>query len=337
MPKLILKERGKETEQTFEFEREEISFGRADTNSVPLESTGVSRKHAVIIPSGGAFFIKDAGSKGGTLVNGIKVPHAEKYILKHNDIITIENFDIKFLLIDEMLNQSFNDVTDSDILEVKLLKKVLKALDRESIPSIEVLNGVAEGKKAFLTDDVEEITIGRDPMCDFPIEEYVISRKHAKIIKKWGGIVIENMGSKNGVFLNNRKVEEEALHDGDRIALGTIVLMFRNPKEVDVNELGKKMTEEKIAQHKKTEAEEKKKVELEAKVEEEEEELSQTAQAPTEAEQKKLAKLGAEREYPTPHTRKQRIKFSFTELSIMAAGILVLLFALIMILNIVLS
>lgn len=338
MPKLTLKEKGSETEKAFDFEYEEISLGRADVNAVVLEGAGVSRRHAKIFPDGKDFFITDLGSRGGTKLNGMRLPKNEKYILKHNDIINIEKYDIRFQLINEMLNQSFNDITDSDILEVKLLKKVLRALDREALPSIEVLNGISEGKKAFITDDVNELTIGRDPMSDFPVEEYVVSRSHAKIAKKWGGIIVQDLNSKNGVYVNNRRVTEEFLHDGDRIALGTIVLMFRNPKEIDIEEIGKQLAKEKKAPPapsgpKPEEASPKKEEEEKP----EEEEVSFTGEALPEEEQKKLVKKTERQQYPTPHAKKQRIKFSAIELSVIGLGVLVFIFALIMIVNVIFS
>lgn len=337
MPKLILKERGSDEERPFIFEHEEMLLGRAETNGIVLEGAGVSRIHARIFPEGGNFFIEDLGSRGGTRLNGMVLPRKEKYILKHNDIINIEKFDVRFQQLDEMLNQSFNDITDSDILEVKLLKKVLRALDRESVPSIEVLNGAHEGKKAFITEDVEELTIGRDPMCEFPIEEYIISRNHAKIAKKWGGIIIQDLNSKNGVFVNNRRVNEEFLHDGDRIALGTIVLMFRNPKEVDIEALGKKMTEERRATEEKKEAAKQidKKGDVKASVDDDE--ASFTGEALSEEEQEKLVKKVEKSQYPVPHAKKERIKFSYVELGLMGLGGLIIIFAIIMIINVVFS
>lgn len=342
MPKLIIKEKGKDAEKTEAFEREEILLGRASTNNIVLDNESVSRRHARIFPAGSDFFIKDLGSVAGTILNGMRLPKEEKYILKHNDLITIDNFDIKFLLIDEMLNQSFNDVTDSDILEVKLLKKVLRALDRESIPSIEVLNGTAEGKKAFITDDLEELTIGRDPLCAFPIEEYVISRNHAKIIKKWGGIIIQDLNSKNGVYVNNRKVTEEFLHDGDRIALGTIVLIFRNPKEIDINELGKKMTADKEkadgeALAKESAIDTSSKAATGGTEGGVDDDASYTGKALSEEEQVDLVKKTKKREYPVPHAKKQRVRFSLTELGIIGLGVLVFIFAIIMIIKVILS
>lgn len=335
MPKLILKEKGSESEKSIDFEREEISLGRADINSVILEGAGVSRKHAKIFPEGKDFFIEDLGSRVGTKINGMNLPKEEKYILKHNDIINIEKFDIRFQLIDEMLSQSFNEITDSDILEVKLLKKVLRALDRESLPSIEVLNGVCEGRKTFITEDITELTIGRDPMSAFPIEEYVVSRNHAQIVKKWGGIIIQDTESKNGVYVNNRRVQEEFLHDGDRIALGTIVLMFRNPKEVDIQDIGKNMI--KNQPQPKVEEAKQPKEEESGESTPEEDDASFTGEALPEEEQEKLVQKVKKSEYPVPQARKQRIKFSAIELSLMGVGILIFIFAIIMIVNVILS
>lgn len=137
------------------------------------------------------------------------------------------------------LESSFNDVTDSDVLEVKLLKKVLSAMDKEVLPSLEVVTGVAEGKKFILADDFDEGVIGRDPGVDFPIEEYVISRRHAQVEKRDDGFYIKDIGSKNGTYLNNKPIQEARLQDGDRIGLGTIVINFRNPKEVDFAAINK--------------------------------------------------------------------------------------------------
>ncbi|MDO8494411.1 MAG: FHA domain-containing protein, partial [Deltaproteobacteria bacterium] len=90
-------------------------------------------------------------------------------------------------------------------------------------------------------DDAKEIFIGRDPECDFSVDEVVISRRHAKIGKQWGGISLIDLDSKYGCFVNHRRVVEEFLHDGDRIALGTILLLFRNPQEINLKEIGEEI------------------------------------------------------------------------------------------------
>lgn len=238
MPRLTIQERGKDRSWVHECTEGEITIGRLDSNAIQLKSHGVSRVHAKIVHDGGNFFLIDLKSGNGTQLNGVGIKQNEKNLLQAGDHIMIENFDIGFHDSKDPIKDTLEEeVTDSDILEVKLLKKVLTALDKETVPSIEVLNGIAEGKKIFLADEMSEIVIGRDPDCDFSINEYVLSRKHARIIKRWGGITIRDLESKNGTFVNNRRIVEEFLHDGDRLALGTIVFMFRNPQEINLAQL----------------------------------------------------------------------------------------------------
>ncbi len=238
MPTLIIQQRGTDESFTHACLEEVVTIGRLDNNIVQLRGQGVSRHHAKLLHDGDDWFLIDLGSGNGSFLNGLRVASEEKHLLRIGDTITIDQFDLRFEPDRDAVQQAYDEeITESDILEVKLLKKVLTALDKDMVPSLEVLNGSAEGKKIFLTDEVGELIIGRDPDCDFAINEYVISRRHAKIIKRWGGIAIRDLESKNGTFLNNRRVIEEYLHDGDRLALGTIVLMFRNPQEINLAQL----------------------------------------------------------------------------------------------------
>jgi molybdenum cofactor synthesis domain-containing protein len=83
----------------------------------------------------------------------------------------------------------------------------------------------------------EEISIGRlDPasgsfpdvdLSDYGGEEKGVSRRHAKIIRREGGLFIEDLGSFNGTFLNHKKLTPyrlEALKSGDELRLGKLVL-----------------------------------------------------------------------------------------------------------------
>lgn len=243
MPKLIITETGK-TEEKVHALGSVTTIGRLPENDLPLKGSGVSREHAKVIQEDHQFYLIDLESGNGTFLNGLLAKPQEKNLLKNNDRITIENYHLKFFETDDLFEKRYQEeeeVTDADILEVKLLKKILDAVDQEVLPSLEVLNGVAEGKRFFLTDDLPEMIIGREAGADFTIDEYVISRQHAKILKKWGGIALVDLDSKNGTYVNNKRITEEFLHDGDRVAFGTIVLLFRNPKEINVKALSEEI------------------------------------------------------------------------------------------------
>jgi pSer/pThr/pTyr-binding forkhead associated (FHA) protein len=344
MPTLIIQERGVDQPQIHRCQEEAVTIGRLESNLIQLSSKGVSREHAKITGGADDFFVIDLKSGNGTYLNGVRLAPHEKNLLRTGDLISIDRFDIRFQAEDEGLGDAYEEeVTESDILEVKLLKKVLTALDKDMVPSLEVLNGVLEGKKIFLTDEVAEMVIGREPECDFPINEYVISRRHAKISKRWGGIAIRDLESKNGTFVNNRRVVEEYLHDGDRIALGTIVLMFRNPQEINLAPLEEARPKARPAPISPREIPGLEAEGAEAPPEEErppEEEAEEREEEPSAIEEWEELERGipGQAPYPPPEARIERIKtLTPVEIGMIGLGALVLIFALITIVNLLTS
>ena len=64
------------------------------------------------------------------------------------------------------------------------------------------------------------LRFGRDPSCDVVIAEPTVSRRHAQA--SWDGheLVIEDLGSSGGTFVNDVKVQRAVLHPGDVVRLG---------------------------------------------------------------------------------------------------------------------
>jgi diguanylate cyclase (GGDEF)-like protein len=72
-----------------------------------------------------------------------------------------------------------------------------------------------------------EISAGRNPDNEIPLEFNGISRYHFKIIEVEGGHCVKDAGSKNGTFLNNKKLDGSAvLNKGDMIKIGSIALKY---------------------------------------------------------------------------------------------------------------
>lgn len=64
------------------------------------------------------------------------------------------------------------------------------------------------------------MVIGRAPECDICFDLRWVSRTHARIRLEGGHYVLEDAGSKNGVFVNGQRVTEpRPLEDGDRIQI----------------------------------------------------------------------------------------------------------------------
>jgi DNA-binding winged helix-turn-helix (wHTH) protein len=83
-----------------------------------------------------------------------------------------------------------------------------------------------DGGDVALTDG--ENVLGRVEDAAVWIESASVSRRHARILVSEGNARLEDLGSKNGTFLNGRKVTSAvALADADEIRLGLVPLTFR--------------------------------------------------------------------------------------------------------------
>jgi sigma-B regulation protein RsbU (phosphoserine phosphatase) len=83
--------------------------------------------------------------------------------------------------------------------------------------------------------------IGRHPDCDVQVDSSMVSRFHAQLISVNSKIMLEDLCSGNGSFLNGRQLEKDAplpLRHNDRIKLGPIKFRFEDDAEDSSGELG---------------------------------------------------------------------------------------------------
>lgn len=81
------------------------------------------------------------------------------------------------------------------------------------LPIIIAQTGPLNGKRWGIDKDIH---IGREQNCEIMIPDRQVSRYHARLRITDGGIVLEDLGSKNGTFLNGEQLEDQViLQDGD--------------------------------------------------------------------------------------------------------------------------
>jgi DNA-binding winged helix-turn-helix (wHTH) protein len=71
-------------------------------------------------------------------------------------------------------------------------------------------------------------TVGRDPDADVWLDAASVSRRHSIIRIESGKTRLEDLCSKNGTFLNEKRITSTELKDGNRIRVGGIRLTFRS-------------------------------------------------------------------------------------------------------------
>ncbi|HVG24213.1 MAG TPA: FHA domain-containing protein, partial [Thermoanaerobaculia bacterium] len=79
--------------------------------------------------------------------------------------------------------------------------------------------------------DAESI-IGRAPDCAITITDASISSRHARVVRSGEGFTIEDLGSRNGTFVNGEKVDKpRLLGDGDVVRVGKVIMTFNVAQE----------------------------------------------------------------------------------------------------------
>ena len=85
-----------------------------------------------------------------------------------------------------------------------------------------VWNDDRRSGRFFLLYEGERLTVGRDPdVCDITLMDPAVSRKHCSLSKEGGRVRVEDLGSSNGTFVNDNRVETAELRRGDKLRFGT--------------------------------------------------------------------------------------------------------------------
>lgn len=85
----------------------------------------------------------------------------------------------------------------------------------------------------------EEVILGRALEADVRVNDTQVSRQHARILavrdeeKRLTEYVLNDLDSRNGTFLNGRRVRRETLENGDKITVGETILRFDLLDEID--------------------------------------------------------------------------------------------------------
>jgi len=162
-----------------------IRIGRLPECDLVLKDPSVSREHARIIIDNSEVYIEDCNSANGTFVNNQKIKRQK---ITRNDIVRLGNH----------------------ILDTEYIFKNAFELKSES----------TVGKtKIFST--AKTIRIGRAPDNDIIINDSYISAHHAEIRVENGNMVIYDLGSLNGTYVNGKRIQSSNITFSDKIYLGS--------------------------------------------------------------------------------------------------------------------
>lgn len=175
----------------------EVRIGYDRSNDVAIPYEGVSRRHALIRFDGKEYWIEDVGSANGTYLNATRLLQRER--LKHLDVVTLgRRADLIFV-------RRSGDIPRKAKLGITAAR-------------LEILDGLDAGTKRELPRG--SVTIGRSPGNNIVADSQLVSKVHARIERTGVELVLTDLQSANGSFVNGEKIDSRALKDGDEISVG---------------------------------------------------------------------------------------------------------------------
>lgn len=75
----------------------------------------------------------------------------------------------------------------------------------------------------------QPMTVGRLPVCDIPIQEPTLSRCHVRLSPTPEGMLVQDLGSTNGTYVNGRRVSQWIARPGDELRLDCIRFLIERP------------------------------------------------------------------------------------------------------------
>lgn len=90
-----------------------------------------------------------------------------------------------------------------------------------------VLVRFKNGERREFTLDGETTMVGRRPDSTLRVASSDVSRQHCQLVVKDGTVVVKDLGSSNGTFVNGQRVAEKQLAPGDRLTVGPVVFVVQ--------------------------------------------------------------------------------------------------------------
>ena len=175
-----------------------MTIGRDAECDICIPDHRISRKHAKlsVMPSG--VLVEDLGSVNGTIVNGKKID--KPTLFESGALIKFHNMEFAIINISPKTTETF----------------FLRSNHRDDIE----LHGL--------------LSVGRDAACDLCIPDHRISRRHAKMTVTLSGVLVEDLNSINGTYVNDQRISQPTLlKAGDRVRFHE--QEFRVDKALDPN------------------------------------------------------------------------------------------------------
>lgn len=216
--------------QKYKLYKRKTLIGRREGDIV-INDTSISGSHALFSFENGQLLVQDQNSTNGTKLNGGQVWEA---VVSNEDEVTMGETVIRVKIQQKAASASWADMGMEDAIEDQVEDsdedtQPLMGFDEGTPLERPLPEGVKCGIQVVAGDDAGKkllfkkrgVTIGRKD-ADFTLSDINVSRKHASIeILSAERVIVKDLRSKNGTYVNDKWVTVNNLKHGDVIRVGS--------------------------------------------------------------------------------------------------------------------
>jgi pSer/pThr/pTyr-binding forkhead associated (FHA) protein len=206
----------------------EIRIGRRPDLELPLPYPALSALHARLFRSDAGWQIEDLGSTNGTRVDGQRLPARAPRAIGPGAQLTLGRVTLVF----DGAVASGTGAERTATIAKRLVSDLFAASPDLTVPTLAVAGGVPAGAPLRLETPDRRYVAGRAETCDLRLASEEISREHLEIVRQWDGVVVKDLGSKNGVLVNGALLTgPRRVRDGDTVQVGPAILRLSDPAD----------------------------------------------------------------------------------------------------------
>jgi pSer/pThr/pTyr-binding forkhead associated (FHA) protein len=222
-------------ELAYGFEQARIVIGRGASADVRIPHLTVSELHATVRLGSDGYTITDNGSTNGTRVNGVRLAPQRSKRLQDGDRIELGAYALSFHE-NVALAQAVTSERTAEL--ARRLFRSSRAGARLGEPRLVILSGSDTGKSKPIAQPPARLLIGRSEECQLVLAEAALAPEHAELIRDLDGVLIRALDPERPLSINGQPVVQRRLRDGDELLLGATRLLYEEPVEEPIDQLG---------------------------------------------------------------------------------------------------
>jgi ABC-type multidrug transport system, ATPase component len=205
----------------------------------------VSRKHAAIRFQDGGYVLEDNNSFNGTLVNGQRISAPTPLYDQDEVQLGVGGPVLRFVSPSRIapLGASLAGQRSIAIGQLaSLMGASVPAFSKTMVAKLDTgqlnLAGKDSSEPQLLMSlafgDKKELSIGRDERNDIKLDGLQISNRHARLLRSGADIVIDDLNSTNGVYINGIRISRQAIQTSDAVQIGSFLIQIDQSGNIGV-------------------------------------------------------------------------------------------------------